>query len=226
MNLTKADGLNILMMGDFVSSLDPRMYHPYLLGALVGMTLKEEGVGNDNAEEAAELLKKGVANIPEDSRLYVWLASVQLFDLGQKEAAGQTLMAGSKAPDAPAYLGPLATRILSEVGNFELAKQFAAEVVANTDNEETKAQFEQRLKEIKVEEALTKVERALDEFRMSTGRPATSLQDVVSAGLLAPEDVTDPMGQPIELTPRGPRSKSIGSRLRIHRPGENDLSSN
>jgi hypothetical protein len=210
------DGKALVAWGRFVTDLDPRMLWAYGMGGLLGPLRLGDTVYN--LPEALDLMERGTRAIPGDFRLFLYLAYTQL-DLGDDPAgAAATLRRAAAVPGVPDYVGPLATRLLAQSGQFGAAREFAQQM-AESDDPLTRETFQRRLLEIEREEACTALEVAVRAFASQRGREPAALTELVGAGLLAALP-TDPLGGQFVLEADGGVQTTSGARLRAFRSRE------
>jgi hypothetical protein len=210
-----ADGLALIEWGRFVTELDPGLTWAYAMGGLLG-PVDEEGTWS-NVAEAVDLLERGTQAVPDDFRLSLYLAYTQLDLQHDVAGAARSLVRGARAPRAPAFLGPLAARLLAQGGEFGAAREFALQM-SRSEDPLTRETFQLRLKEIDREEAWARLEQAVRAFTARQGHPPAQLAELVGAGLLEAVP-TDPLGAEFVLQPDGGVGVTSGERLRVHRQG-------
>ncbi len=206
------EGRRLLEWGQFVSDLDRGNKWVYMVGGLLGPIKLDNKLYN--GPEAEALLQKGVTNVPSEFRLYLYLATQQI-DLKKPAAASETLKLAMKVPRCPSYVGPLVARLLSEAGQLDAARDFAAHMAESEDPLEQE-RFRKRVLEIDREKVLTAVDAASSLFQQRMGRRPFDLHELMSQGLLAEEPV-DPMGGTITLDANGRATVNSEKRLVLHR---------
>ncbi len=206
-----AEGRQLLAWGEFVSDLDPGQKWVYILGGLLGPMKVDNKL--HNGLEAEALLRKGVANVPSELRLYLYLSAQQI-ELKKNKAAAATLQQALSVPGCPAYVGPLAARLLTIAGEFDAAREFALRLSESTDELE-RERFKRRVLEIDREKVLKQVDDAAATFNARFSRAPIDLAELVAQGLL-PELPVDPLGGTISFDADGRAQVSSGKRLVIH----------
>lgn len=207
-------GMALISWADAISQLDSKMFWPYAMGGLLGVV--HVGGRAYNAPEAARLLKKGTAEVP-DVRLFIFLAYLQLTQLEEPAEAAHTLQEGARLPGAPPFLAQLATRILASTGRFASAREFALQMLQDP-NPDVRATFEYRLKEIEREQSLQQLQDAVADYtHRHQGSAPTSLHDLVDAGLVKDLPI-DPLGGEFKIERNGTVSATSGERLRLRSP--------
>ncbi len=212
---TRDEYTALLPIANLIADLAPRFKYPYYVGGVLAPMRRGRTKEYDNAVEAVALMQRGVTAVPSYTRLHVQKAYSELEMLHQPVVAARTLQIAARLPDAPDYVGKLATRMLAQAGEFDDARAFALEMATSADDPQVRADFELRLKQIDLERVLTGVDEAARRYEEEQGHPTTSVDELVAKGYL-PEVPSDPFGGVIELTVTGARSSVESSRLRVH----------
>ena len=212
-----ADGLNLIAWCGLVADLDPKFLWPYVLGGLLGTMSFDKQY---NAVEADALLSRGVEAIPDDYRLALYLSYNQLNLEKKPAAAAQTLLRGSRNPNAPLFMAQLATRLLVQSSAFDAAHSFASELEATASTPEVRDFFRHRRLEIERDSVLEGLQKAVDAFRAQRGELPGSLTQLLAEGFI-PSMPTDPLGGTFSLGADGLVSSTSGERLRaFFQPGD------
>ena len=90
----------------------------------------------------------------------------------------------ARLPGSPAYLPGLASRMLSEAREPEVALGLLAPIVRQESDPARRAVLERRIREVTVERDLQTLERAVETYREKTGAVPESLPDLVREGIL------------------------------------------
>ncbi len=207
-----SDGLVLISWSRFITELDERFVWAYMMGGLLGPV--SAGPHTYNAREAEALLRRGVEQLPGDYRLCIYLAFTQLYLTDDVVGAAETMRRAAAIPGAPAYVGPLATRLLAQSNLFDAAHALATELAEQGD-EEVRAFFAQRSLEIARDEGLAQIEAAVRDFQRVNARAPDTLVQLVIEGFL-PALPTDPLGGEYRLEPDGTVSATSGKRLTAH----------
>jgi hypothetical protein len=195
-----------------VAALDPRFRQVYLFVGVVIPVKRADGTWQ-NVDESLRLLKLGVERFPQEVFLRLVLAYNLATMKGEYAAAARVLEEAALLPGAPAYLGPLATRMYAQAGKFDAAEAFAATLARDAEDPETREVFEARLRELQLEKELQWVDAAARAFRSRTGRAPRDVQELRAAGHLD-RDPKDPLGGEIVLGPDG-AARSTAQKQRL-----------
>lgn len=194
---------------DVVSNFDPKFEIPYLLGGLV------LGESPGHAQKALRVLGRGKEQYPDDWRFPFYMGFTHYFSLGDGIAGGRAMAEAARLPGSPAYLPGLASRMLSEAREPEVALALLAPIVRQENDPARRAVLERRIREVTVERDLQMLERAVEKYREKIGTNPGDLSALVREGILAviPEE---PNGGNYLLMQGGKvRSDRVSQRLRV-----------
>jgi hypothetical protein len=207
--------LDLFYYADLVTDLDPKFHKVYLYaGNTIPTNLgREHWV---NTVEARKILEKGVKNFPEDSNLRLFLAYNLSYFFSEHAAAAEHLRIAATLPNANKYIPEFASRMLAFNRRFDAALAMVEAFRDNETDPEMRELFEDRVKEIQLEQVLVKVDDALAAFKKREGHLPTALSELVAKGDLAAIPV-DPMGGYIGFEEDG-KSYSSFRRTRLKPP--------
>lgn len=168
----RADVLAALI--DVVTTLDPRVDHPYRFAA-VWLTDREASVRKANA-----LLERGIEAHPHDWRNRFYLGFNHFFYLAEPLAAADALEGAISLPGAPLYLHRLVARLKSAEAGLEVAEAFLHELLRGETNPHAQEQLEKALAEIATERLARVLDAARSAYRERHGRDIASVDDLVS----------------------------------------------
>jgi len=163
---------------DVVSNFDPKFEIPYLLGGLV------LGESTPHARKALHVLGRGKGQYPDDWRFPFYMGFTHYFSLGDAIAGGRAMAEAARLPGSPAYLPGLASRMLTEAREPEVALALLAPIVRQESDPARRAVLERRIREVTVERDLQVLEGAVETYRKKTGAVPESLPDLVREGIL------------------------------------------
>lgn len=194
---------------DVVANFDPKFEIPYLLGGLV------LGESTPHAQKALHVLGRGKEQYPADWRFPFYMGFTHYFSLGDAVAGGGAMAQAAQLPGSPVYLPGLASRMLSEAREPEVALALLVPIVRQESDPARRAVLERRIREVTVERDLQAMERAVEIYRVKMGTVPRTLSDLVRAGILSgiPEE---PSGGRYLMEPGGNvRSDRVSQRLRV-----------
>jgi hypothetical protein len=207
--MTRWDYDRLYELLDVVSNFDPKFQIPYLLGGLV------LGESTPHAQKALHVLGRGKEQYPADWRFPFYMGFTHYFSLGDAIAGGRAMAEAARLPGSPAYLPGLASRMLSEAREPEVALALLAPIVRQESDPARRAVLDRRIREVTVERDLQALERAVESYREKMGTVPADLSALVREGILAaiPEE---PNGGNYLLEPGGKvRSDRVSQRLRV-----------
>lgn len=168
-------GLDQLNLED-LSSLNPRLLYPYLNNATeldpefiapysYGATL----LPAIDAKDAVVLTEKGIANNPDEWRLYQYLGYIY-WRLEDYDKAAETYAKGSEIAGAPIFMRMMAARMKTEGGSRDVAREMYNQILAEAEDESSRQNAELRLLQIDSLEEREMIAAALSDFRTANMR--------------------------------------------------------
>jgi hypothetical protein len=94
------------------------------------------------------------------------------------------MVEAARLPGSPAYLPGLASRMLSEAREPEVALALLAPIVLQESDPARRAVLERRIREVTVERDLQTLERAVERYREKTGTAPEKLADLLRERVL------------------------------------------
>jgi tetratricopeptide (TPR) repeat protein len=187
---------------DNATDLDPHFIAAYSFGAMVLPAIDKE--------KAIELASKGIANNPDQWRLYQHLAYIY-WKLGRYDEAAETYNKGSQIAGAAPFLKLMAAAMKTDGGSRETARAIYRQMLEGSDDDQVRITAERRLQELESLDEREAIDRALTEFNEKTGRCANNLGEILPMLMTVklPEDrdfrinnanqLVDPTGAPYLL---------------------------
>ena len=185
---TLADGApmdrQLARLLEYATDLDPKFAGAY---RFAGYTMPRYTIEGPvaNVVPAEQILKRGVRERPDDWRIAFTLGYVQAFLLGEPQQAAENLAHAARLPGSPAYLGFLANRMAVEGGELDAAERMAQTMFEEANEEQTRAEWNARLLDLRMERGIRVIESAAAKFRDRTGRDPASVAELVRTGDLA-----------------------------------------
>jgi hypothetical protein len=209
---TPAQYRDVYHYADLTTDLDPRFNKVYLFA---GITIPlHMGRGEyANTEESTRLLRKGVANVPDDTRVRFQLAYNLMFFHRQYKEAAAIIEDLARIPGSPDWYPALATRLYAQSGDFDTSMSLTLALRDGTDDPETRAYYDQRVREILQERVLRTVDEAITRYRTREGRLPGMLSALVASGELS-ELPVDPLGGQLFIGEDG-RAYSTAAKFRL-----------
>lgn len=176
--LRKDDYDRLYGLLETVVGLDTRFLVPYLLG---GVVLADSP---GHVDLAIRFLERGRRAFPDQWLLPFYVGYIRYFALSDPVGGGRALSDAARIAGCPPYISLLATRMLSEGRHPETALALLdAMMREETDPERRRALIDRRA-HVEAERDLQILEEAVAAFRVRTGTPPSSLEDLVAAGIL------------------------------------------
>jgi hypothetical protein len=207
------DAVQFEMLGPLLritTELDPQLVIAYRFGAI--FLAEEPPRGAGEPKQALQLLRRGIVANPDYWRLWQDLGFVYYWDLKDYEAAARAFQVGSERPGAMVWMKVLAATVAAEGGGIETSRLLWSEIYRNAENVQIRQRARDQLTALRAQEDLENLDRLLALFRERRGRRATTLQELVGAGLLRGIP-RDPSGAPYTVTPEGRARLSAESRI-------------
>ncbi|HEY1909114.1 MAG TPA: hypothetical protein VGG91_23930 [Myxococcaceae bacterium] len=176
---------------DVVVAVDPDYEYAYKFGALA-IPYDVGRLKWANTEKAIDLLQRGVARFPRNWELHFFLGFYLLNFQKDPAAAAEHFAIAAQIPGSPPYLKLFATRLFSAGGELERAQVFAQTMLDEAQDPLERKQLEERIKSIRREMGLRKLEEAARRYHEEKGRwPASTAELSAAYGLPpAPPGVT------------------------------------
>lgn len=147
------------------TDLDPHFIGAYSYGAVVLPAIDKE--------RAVELAEAGIANNPEEWRLYQHLGYVY-WKLGRFDRAAETYERGARIPGASPFMALMGAAMRSEGGSRSTARAIYTQMLADSTDPSVSITAERRLMELDWFDERDAINAALTAFSERTGRcPAT-----------------------------------------------------
>ncbi len=186
---------------DIATTLDPKLIVAYRFGAVFLAEHPPGGAGRPDL--AVDLVKKGIANNPDEWHLNYDLGSLYYMHLKDYQKASEAFLDGSKNPAAPAeFMKIVAARVAENGESLETSRLIWAELYNSTKDESVRQRALFHVQALDAQMALKKLNESSEEYWKKFGRFPTSIQQLHDAGLVQ-GDVKDPAGYPYVMGPNG-----------------------
>ncbi len=127
---------------DLITDISPSWIDPYLFGSVI-LPVEAESV-----EEGIYLIEKGIANHPDNWRLWFFKGFYQWQFKNDKSAASKSIHKASLLPGAPPFIISLASTFALEAGEKELAITFLKEALKHINDPEQRHQILLKLQKV------------------------------------------------------------------------------
>ena len=189
---------NLSTFLDIATTLDPHLLDAYRSGSI--FLAEADPLGAGQPEEAIRLLDKGIAEIPQEWKLWYDKGFVYYLYLKNYDAAGKVWLSASKLPQAPHWMAALAAMSLSKGGSIEIAKALWQRQYEEASRANVRENARNHLLSIQVDEDLEKLNALVEEFQDKNKRYPHDLSELVRAQADAPA-LEDPIGTPYYYNP-------------------------
>jgi len=208
-NLTTAEYDRLYVLLNVGLDLDPKFEIPYLFGGLI------LGESPQHGREALRVFERGKSTHPTDWRFPFYMGFTHYFSLGNALAGGGAMAEAARLPGSPSYLPGLASRMLSEAKEPEVALALLEPIVKQESDLARRAVLERRMREVTVERDLQSLERAVERYREITGIVPGDLSALVRERILTAIP-PEPNGGNYVMERGGKvRSDRVAQRLRV-----------
>ena len=178
---------------DVTTTLDPHLIPAYRFGAIFLSESSQAGAGRPDL--AIQLVKRGIAANPSEWRLSTDLGFLYYWSLKDYTNAAAAYRQASKNPDAPVWVKYMAARIAQRGGSLETSRIIWSELYESTRDPNIKKNAARQLQSLKAQEDEEHLDQLAKEYKERFGRYPESIEELISAQLLAGEPV-DPSGLP------------------------------
>jgi hypothetical protein len=185
---------------DITTTLDPKLMIAYRFGAV--FLSEQPPVGPGRADLAVDLVKRGIAENPDEWRLYQDLGFLYSIHLKDYQKAADAYLEGSKNPHAQVWMKVMAARV-AEAGNaLETSKLIWIEVYSNSKDELVRRRATQHIHALDAALGLQRLNQSSEDYWRKFGRFPTSMQELRDAGFVGGA-LQDPEGFPYVMGPNG-----------------------
>jgi hypothetical protein len=176
---------------DITTTLDPNLIVAYRFGSTFLSEPPPRGAGRPDL--AVELIQRGIAANPDYWRLYEDLGFIYYFGLRDYPRAAAAFLEGSKNPNARVWMKALAARVLETGETRETSAFLWNDIYNSTTDLQVKRNALTHLQLLRAEADREQLDALAAEYERRNRRRATSLQDLLNAGLLRGAPM-DPLG--------------------------------
>jgi tetratricopeptide (TPR) repeat protein len=189
---------------DNATELDPKFITAYSYGAVVLPAI--------DPDLAIKLTEKGIANNPDEWRLYQYLGYIH-WRLKNYQKAAEIYERGSRIAGAPPFMGLMVGMMETRGGSHDTARQIYAQMRDNASDEETRIVAELRLQWVDTLEDRDQLNAVIDNFRQKNGRcpknmaellpllKSTRRTDGKDYHINGAGEIVDPTGAPYAINP-------------------------
>lgn len=155
---------------DNATDLDPHFIAAYSYGAIVLPAI--------DPAKAIQLTEKGIANNPDQWRLYQYLGYIY-WRLKEYGKAAEVYERGSQIAGAPPFMKMMAASMTKEGGSREMSRSMYEQMLAEAQDNQTKSTAELRLMELDFLDERDAIRGALKTTSDSSGRCPQGLSEIM-----------------------------------------------
>jgi hypothetical protein len=185
---------------DITTTLDPKLMIAYRFGA-VFLSERPPG-GPGEADLAVTLVKRGIAENPDEWRLYEDLGFLYSIHLKDYKQAAAAYLEGSKNPKAQIWMKVMAARVAESGNELETSRMIWAGVYSSTSDPQVRRTAVQHIDSLDAALGLKRLNESSEDYWRKFGRFPASMQELRDAGLVA-GTLQDPAGYPYLMGPNG-----------------------
>jgi tetratricopeptide (TPR) repeat protein len=154
---------------DNATDLDPHFIEAYLYGAIVMPAI--------NPQQAVAIAEKGVANNPDEWRIYRQLGYIY-WKLGQYEKASEVYKRGSTIAGASPFMELMAAAMKTKGGSRETARAIYREMLDSAEDDQIRITAERRLAQLDSLDERDAIDKVLAGFKEASGRCPSSFSEI------------------------------------------------
>ena len=155
---------------DNATDLDPKFISVYEYGAVVLPAIDKE--------QAIKFLKKGIADNPNEWRLYQHLGYIY-WRLGDFESASEIYTKGASVPKAPPFLKMMAAKTKGEGGSRATARAIYKQMFDEAQDAQIRETAALRLMQLDSLDERDAIRVTLQTFKAKTGRCANNWREIL-----------------------------------------------
>jgi hypothetical protein len=176
---------------DVTTTLDPNLIVAYRFGSMFLSEPPPHGAGRPDL--AIELTQRGIAANPDYWQLYEDLGFIYYFNFKDYPKASSAFLEGSKNPNSQVWMKVLAAKVLENGETRETSGFLWSEIYNSTNDADVKRNALMHLQLMRSQTDCEQLNAVAAEYEKRRGQHATSVRDLVNAGLLR-GSVVDPQG--------------------------------
>jgi len=155
---------------DSATTLDPKFLSAYQFGAVVLPAI-------DN-EQAIKLTAKGIADNPNEWRLYHYLGFIH-WRLKNYEKSAEIYEQGSRIANAPDFMKLMAAKMKADGGSRSTAREIYRQMSETATDAQTKESAALRLLELDWLDERETVQKILDDFKLKNNRCVNNWREIL-----------------------------------------------
>lgn len=185
---------------NLTTELDPQLLVAYRFGGTFLSEPPPRGAGRPDL--GVNLLRRGIAQNPDEWRLWGDLGFLYYLDLKDYPKASEAFLEGSKNPKAREWMKILAAKVAEEGQSRRVSQFLWQQVLDSTADPTIRKNAVRHLQSLKAEEDIELLEQIAAKFQRQFGHFPASIAELIGAGMLGGRPV-DTAGFPYVLGPGG-----------------------
>jgi tetratricopeptide (TPR) repeat protein len=154
---------------DTATTLDPKFVNVYSYGAIILPSFDEE--------KAIKLAEKGIANNPNEWRLFQHLAYIY-WQKGDFKKAAEIYAKGSEVEGSPPFMKQMSARLEAEGGSRDVARQIYQQMYDEATDDQTKSLAAARLLQTESFEERDAIRQVLKDYQTKNNRCPANWSEV------------------------------------------------
>ena len=209
---------NLLGFMELVIGLDPKFSAAYFFA---GSVLNTSG---DNLKHAMRILETGRLERPDNWRIAYMLGFNYYMYYQDFEMAAKLYAEAARHEEAPPVLGKLAVKLAAESHKPDIGIAMIDTILDDIQDEKLRELYIERRNLLVLEQELLSFQRIIDQYTRSFNKAPTTLQDLVSAGMLRQLPQNDPVGGDYYISETGQAATtSEARRIRLSQQAKEKL---
>lgn len=185
---------------NLTTELDPQLVVAYRFGGTFLSEPQPRGAGRPDL--GVKLLRRGIAQNPDEWRLWGDLGFLYYLELKDYPRASEAFLEGSKHPQAREWMKILAAKIAEEGQSRRVSQFLWQQVLDSTSDPTIRKNAVRHLQSLRAEEDIDQLDKIAAEYRLRSGHFPMSVTELIRAGMLQGQAI-DPTGFPYVLGPEG-----------------------
>ncbi len=185
---------------EITTTLDPKLLVAYEYGS--NFLSAGPPLGTGQPKEAAQLVKQGIQNNPDQWHLYYDLGFIYYMGMKDYKAAADAFAQGAKLPKAHPFMRVMAANMAAHAGDIQMARMMWTTTYESSTDKEIRANAAAHLRALKVDQDISALNTIISRYENQTGLTPHSFAELIHAGVLRGVPL-DPLGQPYKLTADG-----------------------
>ncbi len=183
---------------EMTTTLDPNFKIAYSYGAT--FLSEPHPMGAGVPLKGIEHVDRGIANHPDYWRFYLDKGFIYAAFLHDYDKAAEAFLEGDKIPGAPYWMKNIASRILTEGGEREMARELWRIVYETAENDQIRENAVVHLAQLDALDQMEVLEGVIASFQEEEGRLPKGWQEMIQRSYLNRVPL-DPSGNPYLLEP-------------------------